>query len=306
MAEITAALVKELRDKTGAGMMDCKKALNETGGNLTEAEDWLRKSGALKAAKKATRTAAEGLVGLAVEGGKGVVVEVNAETDFVARNEQFVGFVKQVSELALKAGATTETLAETKMGDITVAQTLTELIAKIGENMSLRRVGSIAVEPGVVAAYVHNASSPETGKIGVLVAVKSTGDAEKLAKLGKQVAMHIAATSPASLSVDEMPKEKVEHEREIQRELARQSGKPEAVIEKMLEGRMRKFYEEVVLLEQTFVVNPELTVRKAVEALAKELGTPVELTGFLRFQVGEGIEKAADDFASEVAKMAGN
>jgi len=306
MAEITAALVKELREKTGAGMMDCKKALNETAGDLAAAEDWLRKSGALKAAKKATRTAAEGLVGLAVSGGKGVVVEVNAETDFVARNEQFIGFVKQAAELALKEGATTETLAEKKLGGLTVAQTLTELIAKIGENMSLRRVGSIAVEPGVVAAYVHNAASPETGKIGVLVAVKSAGDAEKLAKFGKQVAMHIAATSPLALSTAELPKEKVEHEREIQRELARQSGKPENVIEKMLEGRMRKYYEEVVLLEQAFVITPDITVKKAAENLATEIGTPVELTGFLRFQVGEGIEKAADDFASEVAKMAGN
>lgn len=306
MAEITAQLVKELREKTGAGMMDCKKALNETGGDLTEAEDWLRKSGALKAAKKATRTAAEGLVGLAVAGGKGVAVEVNAETDFVARNEQFISFVKQASELALKEDATTETLGEKALGDSTVAQTLTGLVAKIGENMSLRRVGAISVEPGVVAAYVHNASSPETGKIGVLVAVKSSGDADKLAKFGKQVAMHIAATSPAALSVTEMPQDKVEREREIQRELARQSGKPEAVIEKMLEGRMRKYFEDVVLLEQAFVINPDVTVRKAVEALAAEIGTAVELSGFLRFQVGEGIEKAADDFASEVAKMAGN
>ncbi|GAA0533225.1 elongation factor Ts [Rhizomicrobium palustre] len=306
MAEITAALVKELRDKTGAGMMDCKKALNETGGNLSEAEDWLRKSGALKAAKKSTRTAAEGLVGVAVNGGAGVVLEVNSETDFVARNDAFKDFVKSAAELALVEACTLEALMEKKLGGATVQQTLTELIAKIGENMSVRRVASLTVEPGVVAAYVHNAASPETGKIGVLVAVKSTGDAEKLSKFGKQVAMHIAATSPLATSVAELPQEKVEHEREIQRELARQSGKPENVIEKMLEGRMRKYYEEVVLLEQAFVITPDITVKKAAENLSAEIGTPVEVTGFLRFQVGEGIEKAADDFASEVAKMAGN
>jgi len=306
MAEITASLVKELRDKTGAGMMDCKKALQETGGNIEEAGDWLRKTGLLKAAKKASRVAAEGLIGIAVGEHTGVLVEVNSETDFVARNDEFKGFVKSAAELALEEGTTVEALLAKNMGEKSVQLALSELIAKIGENMSVRRVAAVSVNPGVVAAYVHNAASPELGKIGVLVGLKSEGDHDKLIKFGKQVAMHIAATAPLALSVDHLAKETVDHEREIQRELARQSGKPENVIEKMLEGRMRKYYEEVVLLEQTFVIDQDKTVKKAVEAFAADLGTAVELVGFLRFQVGEGIEKVTDDFAGEVAKMAGH
>src|SRR5476651_2061121 len=238
MANITQSMVKDLRDKTGAGIMDCKNALIETAGDMEAAIDWLRKKGISKAAKKAGRAAAEGLVGVAVDGNTGVLLEVNAETDFVARNDEFKTFVKDASRLALKEGGDLEKLLAASMGSSSVQQTLTEMVAKIGENMSVRRAAAISVNPGVVAAYVHNAASPELGKIGVLVGLKSEGDHDKLIKFGKQVAMHIAATAPLALSVDHLAKETVDHEREIQRELARQSGKPENVIEKMLEGRM--------------------------------------------------------------------
>jgi len=306
MAEITAALVKDLRDKTGAGMMDCKKALAETGGDMEAAADWLRKTGLLKAAKKASRVAAEGLIGLAAGKHSGVLVEVNSETDFVSRNDQFKDFVKAAAAIALEEGCDLEALLDKPMGGASVRETLTGLIAKIGENMSVRRVAALAVEPGVVASYVHNASGPELGKIGVLVALKSTADRDKLMALGKKIAMHIAAASPLALTPAHLSPEAIAHERAIQAELARQSGKPEAVIEKMLEGRMRKYYEEVVLLEQTFVVDQETKVGKVVENAAKELGAAVEITGFVRFQVGEGIEKVQSDLADEVAKLAGH
>jgi elongation factor Ts len=305
MANITAAMVKELRDATGAGMMDCKKALNEAGGDMEAAIDWLRKSGAMKAAKKASRAAADGLVGVAVAGNAGALVEVNAETDFVARNDEFKAFVKAASEIALTESGDLAKLLAAPHGGSTVQQTLTELVAKIGENMSVRRSVALSVNPGVVAAYVHNAASPELGKIGVLVALKSGADAGKLAPLAKQIAMHVAAANPLALTVEHLNPEVVEREKNVQIEIARQSGRPDNVIEKMLEGRMRKFYEENVLMQQTFVIDGETPIAKLVEKAAKDFGAPVEIEGFVRFQVGEGIEKVEADFADEVAQMAG-
>ncbi len=305
MANITASMVKDLRDKTGAGMMDCKNALNETGGDMEAAIDWLRKKGISKAAKKAGRAAAEGLVGVAVDAGTGVLLEVNAETDFVARNEEFKSFVKDAAKLALQEGGDLEKLLAQKMGSSTVQHTLTEMVAKIGENMSIRRAAAISVDPGVVAAYVHNPASPELGKIGVLLALKSSGDKDKLSALAKQLAMHVAAAAPLALTQAHMDKAVVDREYAIQKDLALQSGKPEAVVEKMMEGRMRKYYEETVLLQQTFVIDGETQIAKLIEKASKDLGTPVEIEGFVRFQVGEGIEKAESDFADEVAQMAG-
>ena len=306
MANITAGMVKDLRDKTGAGMMDCKAALGETNGDMEAAVDWLRKKGISKAAKKAGRTAAEGLEGVAIGNDAGALVEVNAETDFVARNEEFKGFVKSAALLALEESGDVEKLLNRKMGAASVQATLTELVAKIGENLSVRRATALAVSPGVVAAYVHNATSPELGKIGVLVALKSTADKSKLSALGKQLAMHVAAAAPLALTPEHLDKAVVDRERAIQTEIAKQSGKPDNVIEKMMEGRMRKFYEETVLLHQTFVIDGETRVEKVIEKAAKEFGTPVEIAGFVRFQVGEGIEKTDSDFADEVKQMAGH
>jgi len=307
MAEITAALVKQLREKTGAGMMDCKKALAETGGDIEGATDWLRTKGLAAAAKKAGRVAAEGLVGVAVEGDQGAVVEVNSETDFVARNDTFQDFVRKVSALALSAGGDLEALqaADYPGSGRNVAEELTEMIATIGENMSLRRTAGLSADGGVLASYIHNAAAPGLGKIGVLVALKSTGDADTLAGFGKQLAMHIAATSPQAVSVAELDPDVVAREREILKEQAIESGKPPEIAEKMVEGRLRKFYEEVVLLEQTFVIDNETKISKAVEAAAKEAGAPVEVTGFVRFALGEGIEREESDFAAEVAQMTG-
>jgi len=308
MAQVTAALVKELREKTGAGMMDCKNALTETGGDLEGAVDWLRKKGLAAAAKKAGRVAAEGLVGMALGEGAGALVEVNAETDFVARNDSFQDFVRTVGELALAAGGDVDKLAAAAYPDAghTVAEELTQLIARIGENMTLRRTAALAVSPGTVAGYVHNAAAPGLGKIGVLVALKSDGDAGKLAALGKQVAMHVAAASPQAVDRDGLDAATLERERAVLREQAAGSGKPAEIVDKMVEGRLRKFYEEVVLLEQPFVIDPDQKVGKAVEAAAKEIGAKVEITGFVRFALGEGIETGGgDDFATEVAALAG-
>jgi elongation factor Ts len=300
-------MVKDLRDKTGAGMMDCKAALNETAGDMEAAIDWLRKKGLSKAAKKAGRVAAEGLIGVAVGGDAGALVEVNSETDFVARNDQFKEFVKTAAQLALEeAGDIEKLLAKPMNGGATVQHTLSEMVGKIGENMSVRRAVSLAVKPGVVAAYVHNASSPELGKIGVLVALKSTADKAKLSVLGKQLAMHVAAAAPLALTPEHLSKDIVERERAVQADIARQSGKPENVIEKMMEGRMRKFYEESVLMSQVFVIDGETSIAKVLEKASKDLGAPVSIDAFVRFQVGEGIEKIDSDFADEVSKMAGN
>lgn len=307
MAEITASLVKELREKTGAGMMDCKKALAETGGDLEGAVDWLRKKGLAAAAKKSGRVAAEGLVAVATAGTVGAVVEVNAETDFVARNDKFQGFAAKAAELALAGAGDVEALKQAAYPGTShsVQDELTSLIATVGENMNLRRSVRLSVPAGVVVSYVHSAIAPGLGKIGVLVALESTGDAAKLAELGKQIAMHIAAARPDALDIADVDTSALERERNVLAEQARASGKPENIVEKMLEGRIRKYYEEVVLLEQTYVIDGETKVRKVVENVAKEIGTPVKLTGFVRYALGEGIEKAESDFAAEVAAAAG-
>jgi elongation factor Ts len=299
MANISASLVKELRDETGAGMMDCKAALAATEGDMEAAVDWLRKKGISKAAKKAGRVAAEGLIGVAVGGDAGALVEVNSETDFVARNDQFKDFVKSAAQLALAEGCDAEKLLDKSMGEASVRETLTNMIAKIGENMAVRRAVTLSVSPGVVASYVHNAASPELGKIGVLLALKSTADKAKLAALGKQLAMHVAASSPLALTAEHLSKDVLERERAIQIELVKQNsaGKPQNIIDKMLEGRMRKFYEDAVLLQQTFVIDGETKIDKVIEKASKDLGAPVEIAGFVRFQVGEGMDKISDDVA---------
>jgi elongation factor Ts len=305
MAEITAALVKDLREKTGAGMMDCKKALGETAGDIDAAVDWLRKKGLAAAAKKAGRVAAEGLVGFALAGTTGALVEVNAETDFVARNEQFQKLVRGIAGEALKAGGDVAKLAGAPFPGTgrSVQEEITQAIATIGENMTLRRTAALSVPEGAVVGYMHNALSEGVGKIGVLVALKSAGDKAVLETFGRQVAMHIAATNPASLSTKDLDPALVERERKVLTEQALASGKKPEIVDKMIDGRIRKYYEEVVLLEQTFVIDGETRVSKAVEAAAKQAGAPVEITAFLRYALGEGIEKQADDFAAEVAKM---
>lgn len=287
---VTAAMVKELREKTGAGMMDAKKALTETGGDMEAAVDWLRTKGLATAAKKSGRTAAEGLVAVVVDGGKGVAVEVNAETDFVGKNAEFQEMVAGIAKAALEVDDV-EALKAAPLDGKTVAEVITDKIAKIGENMTLRRMARIEGEK--VVPYVHNAVVPGMGKIGVLVAMKGGDEA-----FGKQVAMHVAAANPAALSEEDLDPAVVEKEKQVQMDIARESGKPEAVIEKMITGRMKKFMAEVTLLNQQFVVNPDLTVGAA----AKEAGA--EITGFIRFEVGEGIEKKQEDFAAEVAKAA--
>ena len=306
MAEITAAMVKDLREKTGAGMMDCKSALNETKGDMEAAVDWLRKKGLSKAAKKAGRTAAEGLVGVASRGNKGAVVEVNSETDFVARNEQFQAFVAKVAELALDADGDVAKLAKMPFpgSGTDVEGHLKNLVATIGENMSLRRTASFNLSPGVVASYVHNQAAPNLGRLGVLVSLKSSGNAEALAALGRKIAMHVASTNPIALKADQVDAATLEREKAIFAEQARQSGKPENIITKMVEGRVRKFYEEVVLLQQAFIMDPDKTVEAFVKASEKDVGAPISVEGFVRFALGEGIQKEETDFAAEVAAAA--
>lgn len=297
MAEITAALVKELREVSGAGMMDCKKALAENGGNLEQAVDWLRKKGLAAAAKKAGRVAAEGLVAVVSGDKKGVLLEVNSETDFVARNDQFQGFVSAAAAQALGAGDI-EALKNAKLSDgQTVAEKLTHLVATIGENMNLRRMASVSVKDGVVATYMHNATVPNMGKIGVLVGLESTGDKAKLAALGKQIAMHVAAANPSALDIKSVSQAELDRERAVLSEQARASGKPEEIIAKMVEGRLRKYYEDVVLLEQLYVIDGESRVKQVVEKAAKEIGAPVTITGFARMALGEGIAKEQADAA---------
>ncbi len=303
MAEITASLVKELREKSGAGMMDCKKALTEVQGDVEKAIDWLRTKGLSAAAKKAGRVAAEGLVGVAANGTRGAVVEVNAETDFVGRNEQFQKFVAGVTKLALDNGGDIDKVAAAPFPGTgrDVKGELTHLISTIGENMSLRRAASLSVSDGVVVAYTHNAVAPDLGKIGVLVALESTGDKAQLGALAKQLAMHVAATNPQSLTVADLDQAAIERERGVLTEKAGQSGKAADIIAKMVEGGLRKFHQEVVLLEQAFVMDGKTKVAKVVEDAAKQVGGPVRLVGFLRFALGEGIEKKQEDFAAEVA-----
>jgi elongation factor Ts len=302
MAEITAALVKELREKTGAGMLDCKKALMETAGDVEGAVDWLRKKGLAAAAKKAGRIAADGLIGVAAAGARGAMVEVNAETDFVARNEQFQGFVRAVAGVALAGEDELEALRGARHPEGgTVAERLTALVATIGENMNLRRATGLAVGKGAVASYVHNAAAPGLGKIGVLVALESAAEPAKLETLGKQLAMHVAAANPASLDVASVDPAALEREKAVLREQAATSGKAADVIEKMVLGRLRKFYEDTVLTEQVFVVDGESRVKDVVAKAAKEIGQPIKIAGFRRFALGEGIERRQEDFAAEVA-----
>jgi len=305
MAEVTAALVKKLRDSTGAGMMDCKKALTEVNGDMESAVDWLRKAGMASAAKKADRVAAEGLVAVQVLGASGAVVEVNAETDFVARNEQFQEFVGKVARIAVEQGGDFEKIRNATMdGGGTVDEAVKALVATIGENMNLRRSAGLQVSNGVVASYVHNAVTPDSGRIGVLVALESEGDKEKLTTAGRQLAMHVAAAAPQWTDISEVDPSVLDRERTILADQAKASGKPDDIVEKMVEGRLRKYYEEVVLLEQIYVIDGESKVRKVVEALAADVGAPVALTGFVRFVLGEGVERKEEDFAAEVAAAA--
>lgn len=306
MATIPAGMVKDLRDKTGAGMMDCKTALTETNADFELAVDWLRKKGLAKAAKKAGRTAAEGLIGIATQTDCGAIVEVNSETDFVARGGEFQDYVRRAAKQALEEEGELERLLLSPFDDRqTMAEALTALVAKIGENMSVRRSAGLAVSPGVVASYVHNAVAPDLGKIGVLVALESSGNVDALQRLGKQLAMHVAAANPLALTPDAVPPETIARERSIYEDQARQTGKPEGVIAKMVDGRMRKFYEENVLLSQIFVVDGETPVSKVLENASKDVGAPVRITGFVRFAVGEGIDKPTTDFAAEVRATAG-
>jgi elongation factor Ts len=306
MAEITAATVKELRERTGAGMMDCKKALGEVGGDMEAAIDWLRTKGLAAAAKKAGRTAAEGLVGVAVQGTRGSVVEVNSETDFVAKNEQFQEFVRTVAELALTASGTVEgLLAANYPGGGSVQEKLTSNIATIGENQSLRRTAVLQVGDGVVVSYVHNAAAAGLGKIGVLVALESTGDKAHLEQLGKQLAMHIAAANPQALTGDELDPSTIERERAIATEKANESGKPADIVAKMVDGAIAKFRKENALLSQLFVMDNKTKVEDVVKNAGKGAGAPIELKAYVRFQLGEGIEKQQSDFAAEVAAASG-
>ena len=306
MAEITAAAVKELRERTGAGMMDCKKALAEAGGDMEPAVDWLRAKGLAAAAKKSGRTAAEGLVGVAVEGFRGAVVEINSETDFVAKNEQFQNFVREVARLALTSGGDIEALGAAPFpSGGTVAEALTDSIAKIGENQSLRRTAVVEVSQGAVVPYVHNSVAPGLGKIGVLVALESAAPAETLQALGKQLAMHIAAANPLALDAESLSPALIERERGIAMEKAKESGKPANIVEKMVEGSIAKFRKDHALLSQLFVIDNKTPVADVVAAAGKDAGADITLAAFVRFQIGEGIEKKDSDFAAEVASAAG-
>jgi elongation factor Ts len=305
MPEVTAALVKELRDKTQAGMMDCKRALAETGGDMEEAVDWLRKKGIASAAKKTGRVAAEGLVGVATRGNAGAVVEVNSETDFVARNELFQAFVRTIAGLAVGGNGDVDALKAMPYPGTgrTVAEELTELIGRIGENLVLRRCARLAVSDGVVASYVHSSLAPGLGKIGVLVALESTASSDPLAALGRQLAMQVAAATPLYLDIASVPAGALDRERAVLREQAGVSGKSEEIVSKMVEGRLRKFYEDFVLLEQLFVIDGEgkNRVNKVVEAAGKAAGAPIKTTGFVRMQLGEGIDRPTSDLAADVA-----
>ncbi len=303
MTDITAAMVKELRETTGAGMLDCKKALTETAGDMEKAVDWLRKKGLASAAKKASRIAAEGLVAVAVEGNKGAVVEVNSETDFVAKNEIFQEYVEDAAKVALMSNGDVEAMKAVtcpKAGKA-FGERLTDMIAKIGENMNLRRAKVLEVKDGVVASYIHSAARPGLGKIGVLVALESTADKAKLQELGKHIAMHIAASNPLFHTIADVAPEALEREKAIFSEQAAASGKPANIIEKMVEGRIRKYYEEVVLEEQAYIMDPDKKVKDIIANAEKELGAPVKLAGYVCFKLGEGLQKKEEDFAAEVA-----
>jgi elongation factor Ts len=307
MGEVTAALVKQLREKTGAGMMDCKKALSENGADVEAATDWLRKKGLAAAAKKAGRIASEGLVGVAVQATRGALVEINSETDFVARNDDFQALVRAVADLAPEAKGDADRLQamEVPGSGRSVTDEITQAVATIGENISFRRTAALEVDEGVIASYVHSQLAPGLGKIGVLVALKSAGDPGELEALGKQIAMHVAAAKPEAVSVDRLDSETINRERAIYADQAKSSGKPENIIEKIVDGRMRKFYEEAVLLEQVFVVDTDLKVKQAIDRAAEKIGSAITVTDFVRFALGEGLETKTENLADEVAALAG-
>jgi elongation factor Ts len=303
--DITASMVKELRDQTGAGMMDCKAALNETDGEMEAAVDWLRKKGLSKAAKKAGRLAAEGLVGIALAGPKGVVVEVNSETDFVARNDLFQGLVKMIAQVALTAGTDVEKIKAAKVGGITVADAIADTIAKIGENMTLRRAAALSVGKGVVASYVHNSVTDGLGKIGVIVALESAGKADELTVLGRMLAMHVAAANPQALDAAGLDPAVVAREKDVLADKYKAQGKPANVIDKIVESGLKTYYKEVCLVEQAYIHDPSKSVAQALKEAEGVVGAPVKITGFVRYALGEGIDKQESDFAAEVAAAAG-
>jgi elongation factor Ts len=305
MANISAQMVKELRDKTGAGMMDCKAALGETQGDLESAVDWLRKKGLSKAAKKAGRVAAEGLIGVAVAGKKGVVVEVNSETDFVARNEQFQGLVRMIAGIALDVGTDVAKIEAAKVGAVTVKDAIHSAIATIGENMTLRRAAQVSVSAGAIGTYVHNSVTEGLGKIGVIVALESSGQADELAALGRQVAMHVAASNPQAVDPAGLDPQVVAREKDILADKFRAQGKPEAMIAKIVESGLKTYYKEACLLDQPYIHDPEKTVAQALKDAEGKVGGPIKVAGFVRYALGEGIDRPGDDFASEVAAAAG-
>jgi elongation factor Ts len=305
MANITATMVKDLREMTGAGMMDCKSALNETDGNMDAAVDFLRKKGLAKAAKKAGRVAAEGLIGVALAGVKGVVVEVNSETDFVARNDLFQGLVKMIADVALGVGTDVETILKAKAGSITIAEAIADTVAKIGENMTMRRAAELKVGQGVVASYVHNSVTDGLGKIGVIVALESAGKADELKAFGRMVAMHVAASNPQALDSAGLDPAIVQREKDVLAEKAKAQGKPANVIDKIVESGLKTFYKEVCLLDQAYVHDPAKTVAQAVKEGEGKAGSSIKITGYVRYALGEGIERQGGDFAAEVAAAAG-
>ena len=303
MANITAQMVKELRERTGAGMMDCKAALQETNGDMEQAVDLLRKKGLAKAAKKAGRIAAEGLIGLAVEGPKGVLVEVNSETDFVARNDLFQGLVKMIANVALTVGTDVEKIKAAKVGTITIAEAIADTIAKIGENMTLRRASSLSVGTGVIASYVHNAVEEGLGKIGVLVALESTGKADELKRFGRMVAMHVAASNPQSVDPAGLDADVVRREKEVLADKYKAQGKPANVVDKIVESGLKTFYKEVCLLDQAYIHEPDKSVSQAIKEAEGKVGGPIKVTGFVRYALGEGIDRPESDFGGEVAAL---
>jgi elongation factor Ts len=305
MANISASMVKDLRDKTGAGMMDCKAALGESNGDMEAAVDWLRKKGLAKAAKKAGRIAAEGLIGIAIDPLKGAVVEVNSETDFVARNDLFQGLVKMIAQVALDSGTDVEKIKATKVGDAVIADALNSAIATIGENMSLRRAAVVSVAKGAIGSYVHNAAGDGLGKIGVLVALESTGDVGELTALGRQVAMHVASSNPQAVEPYGLDPAVVAREKDVLADKFRQQGKPDNVIAKIVESGLKTFYKEVCLLEQPFIFDDKKTVAQALKEAEGKVGGTIMVTGFVRYALGEGIDKQESDFAAEVAAAAG-
>jgi elongation factor Ts len=305
MANITASMVKELRDKTGAGMMDCKAALGETGGDLEAAVDWLRKKGLAKAAKKAGRIAAEGLIGVALAPGKGILVEVNSETDFVARNDLFQGLVKMIADAALDVGTDVQKILAAPVGSRTVADAITETIAKVGENLTLRRAAPLSVKQGAVASYVHNSVADGLGRIGVIVALQSSGDADELKVLGRMVAMHVASANPQAIEASGLDPATIERERNVLAEKFKAQGKPANVIDKIVESGLKTFYKEVCLLDQSFIFDDKKTVAQALKESEARVGAVVKVTGFVRYALGEGIERPSGDFGGEVAALAG-